>query len=55
MADVQGGDLWARKTIFKCLILTKLLLTKKLPEVRIDLPNAKDENQSCNILLVIFN
>ena len=36
-------------------ILTNILLAKKRPKLGIQLPNAGDDNQSCLMLMVIFN
>ena len=36
-------------------ILAKLLLPKKRPKLGMQIPNAGDDNQSCHILIVIFN
>ena len=36
-------------------ILTELLLAKRRPKLGIQLPNAGNDNQSCPILMFIFN
>ena len=55
MVDVQGGDLSASKVFPKFSILAELRLAKKCPKVDIHLPYAGYDNQSCRILMVIFN
>ena len=55
MADFHGGDLLARKKdSANFSILAKLLLAKKYPKLGIQLPNTRDDNQSCHILLLLL-
>ena len=55
MSDGQWGDILPVKGFFQIINLTKLLLAKRSPKLGIQLPNDGDDNQSCHILMVIFN
>ena len=55
MTDVQGVVSQPVKVLSTFIVLAKLLLSKKHPKLVIQLPNAEDDNQSCHILIVLFN
>ena len=51
----KGVISWPVKHFPKFSILDKLLVSGKHPKLGIQLPNARDNNQSCCLLTVVFN